>query len=181
MGHREGGDKTHMPKTKKKRKQVEEEFEEELEDSSEDEELDEDESGSKKSKAPEVTFGVADLCALAEERTGKTYTTREMRILLRKLARSGKVNREIKAGNRARYDWTGPTDPEVKRVLKAVESGEIEKGKKEALDSLKERQAAKKKAKAKAGKKGKRAKAEEEEPEDEDLEEVDVDEDEDED
>lgn len=161
-----------MAKTKKKKK-VREEEEIEVTDSEEeelDEDSDEDEGGS---KANQVTFGVADLCALIEERTGKLYTTREMRMLLRKLARNGKINREIKAGNRARYDWSGPTDPEVKRVLKAVEAGEIEKGKKEALENLK-KSVAEKRAKGEKTGKGKKSKKPEpeDEPEDEEFEEV---------
>lgn len=105
----------------------------------------------KKGATDEVTFGVADLCRLVKKKTGKEYSTRDMRTLLRKMAREEKprVAREITAGNRSRYDWTGPNDPEVKAVLKAVEKGEIEAGRKEALDKLKEKKA---KEKAKEGK-----------------------------
>lgn len=133
------------------------------EDEVEVEELDEsDESETPaKAKKDDVTFGVADLCALVKEKTGKEYSTRDMRTLLRKMAREDKprVNREVIPGNRARYDWPeGANDPEVKRVLKAVGAGEIEEGKKEALAKLKENKA-KKEAKGEGGKKGKKGKA----------------------
>jgi hypothetical protein len=95
-----------------------------------------------KAKAQEVTFGVADLVALIGEKTGQTTTTRELRTLLRKMARDGRLNREIIPGNRARYDWSGPNDPEVKAVLKAFQAGELEADKQEKLAALKERKAA---------------------------------------
>lgn len=129
----------------------------------------------KKAKPEDDIFGVRKLIELIEEETEKVYTPREIRTLLRKMAQDGKgrVERQIVAGNKTRYEWTGPTDPEVKRILKAVTGGEVEAGKKEALDKLKASQAAKKaKAPAKA-EKGKKAKAvappdDEDEDEDED-------------
>lgn len=127
-----------------------------------------------KGKKDDVTFGVADLCALVKEKTGKEYSTRDMRTLLRKMAREDKprVNREVIPGNRARYDWPdGADDPEVKRVLKAVGAGEIETGKKEALAKLKENKA-KKSAKGEGGKKGKKGKSKKAEEATETLDEV---------
>lgn len=104
--------------------------------------------------AEEVTFGAADLAKLLSEKTGKVITTRDLRTLLRKMARSSRLDREILPGNRARYNWSGPNDPEVKAVIKAVTGGELEAGKKEALAKLKEQKAAKTAAKkaAKAAK-----------------------------
>jgi len=117
-----------------------------------------------KAKKDDVTFGVADLCELVKQETGKEYTTRDMRTLLRKMAREDKprVDREVIPGNRARYDWPkGAKDPEVKRVLAAVGAGEIEEGKKAALAKLKESKAKKDAEGGKKGKKGKKgAKAE---------------------
>ena len=141
------------------------------------EELDDDvEETSSKGGANAVTFGVADLCAYLEKKTGKKYKTRDIRTLIRKMAREDKprVNREIIAGNRSRYDWPeGINDPEVKRIIKAVTGGEVEEGKKEALAKLKENKA-KKDAKA-GGKKGKKGKAAAPAPEpddDDDLEDI---------
>jgi len=84
-------------------------------------------------------FGVRQLIALIKEKTEKEYSPREVRTLLRKLARSENavIDREIVAGNKSRYVWDGPADPEVKAVLKAVKGGAIEAAKKEALDKLK--------------------------------------------
>lgn len=139
-------------------------------------ELDSDEGTDEKPKAKqdEVTFGVADLCKLVKKVTGKDYTTRDMRTLIRKMARdgSGRIEREIVAGNRSRYDWSGPKDPEVIAIVKAVKGGELEAGKKEALAKLKENKAAKKAAEGngkgdKGSKKGKGKKAKAAEPEDE--------------
>lgn len=116
----------------------------------------------------EITFGVKDLCDLVKEKTGNDVSTREMRTLLRKMARDGRIDREIIAGNRARYDWAGPEDPEVVAALAAFESGELEADKQEKLAALKERKAQQKAAKD--------AKAQEaEEDEDEELEDDDED------
>jgi hypothetical protein len=121
------------------------------------EELDEDEATdaapSKNGSADEVVFGASDLAKLLTEKTGKTVTARDLRTLLRKMARDGRINREITAGNRTRYSWSGPNDPEVKAVIKSVTSGELEQGKKEALAKLKEQKAAKNAEKAKAARK----------------------------
>lgn len=113
----------------------------------------------------EHVFGVRDLCALILEETGKEYNPREVRNLLRKMAREDKprIDREIIAGNKSRYEWPdGADDPEVQAVLEAVSGGEIEEAKKAALDKLKADKAKKdaakaKKAPAKKTAKGKKA------------------------
>lgn len=114
----------------------------------------------------EVTFGVKDLADLILEETGKTVTTRELRTLLRKMARDGRIDRKIIPGNRTRYDWAGPEDPEVQAALEAYKSGELEADKKEKLAALKERKDAERAAK-------KAAAAEAEDDEDEELDEDD--------
>jgi hypothetical protein len=141
-------------------------------------ELDEDveeEEGST-SRDSEVTFGVSDLARHLSQKTGKTIKPRDLRTLIRKMARekNPRVDREITAGNRTRYDWPeGLKDPEVKRIIKAVTEGELEAGKKEALQKLKDRKAAQKAAqgdgKAKKTKKTKLQVVEEDDDEDEDL------------
>ncbi|MGX9924160.1 hypothetical protein ACWIG4_30400 [Streptomyces sp. NPDC002248] len=126
-----------------------EDTEDEAEDDDELEELEEDEAvdtkpAPKKKKATtDVTFGVSDLCALIKSETGNDVTPRELRTLIRKMARdgSGRVNREIKAGNRTRYDWAGPNDPEVRKIVQAYKGGELEADKKEKLQALKDRKA----------------------------------------
>lgn len=161
-------------KTKTKSKpapepEVDEDEDLELEDL--DEDVEEEEGTSKKQ---EVTFGVNHLIELIQKKTGKEYKPREVRTLLRKMARdgSGRIEREISPENRTRYNWTGPDDPEVKRVLKAVGGGEIEAQKKAALDALKSRKAAQDAAsgKVKAKMKGKKVK----QPEPEEVDEEDI-------
>lgn len=161
--------------TKAKAKAAPEPEVDELEDD-ELEELDEDEATetaprkSKKSDDDEVVFGAADLAKLASKGRDKPITPRDLRTLLRKMARDGRLNREITAGNRTRYSWSGPDDPEVKAILKALKAGELEQGKAEALAKLKEQKAAKQAEKAKAEKKaGKKAKPVEVDDEDDEL------------
>lgn len=152
--------------TKAKAKKVEEDVEE----------LEEAEPATKsKSKNDDVIFGVADIAAHLTEKTGKKVTTRELRTLIRKMARdgSGRVDREVIPGNRTRYSWSGIKDPEVQAIIKAFDSGELEQDKKEKLAALKENKAKKKAAEAKAGGKGKAAKGKKSKKavdEDEDLE-----------
>src|SRR6478609_1236490 len=98
----------------------------------------------------EVAFGVADIVALIKTKFKQDTTTRELRTLLRKMARDGRLDREIVAGNRARWEWSGPNDPEVKAILKAFKDGELEADKKEKLEALKQRKAEKKAAAAAA-------------------------------
>ena len=155
-----------------KAKAVEVEPEElEVDEDAELEELEEDEATEtapkSKSNGDDVVFGASDLAKLLTEQTGKTITPRDLRTLLRKMARDGRLDREITAGNRTRYSWSGPKDPEVKKIVKAVTGGELEQGKREALAKLKEQKAAKQAAKAKEkakaeGKKAKKAKVVEE-------------------
>lgn len=143
--------------TRKKVVEVEEIDEEEVELEDFDEVEDEEEPPAKaktktkpaKKAEPEI-WGVRSLISLIKEKTGKEYNPREVRTLLRKLAREdGGVDREIIAGNKSRYEWTGADDPEVKAILKSVKGGAIEKSKKEALDKLKSDKAKKTAAAAK--------------------------------
>jgi hypothetical protein len=139
--------------------ELDEEFEEEVDEDLE--ELEEDEPSTikpatKKSATADVTFGIRDLVALIKKKTGEDTDPRAIRTLIRKMARdkSGRVNREIVAGNRTRYDWSGPNDPEVLAIVEAFKGGELEEEKKAKLDKLKADKAAKaaaKKAAAEAG------------------------------
>jgi hypothetical protein len=166
--------------TKAAKAQVEDVEEEELEEL---EEAEETEAPKKRGgAAQEVTFGVADVCLLIKKKTGETVTTRALRTLIRKMARddTGRIDREIVAGNRSRYDWSGPNDPEVKAIVKAYTDGELEADKQEKLAALKERKATKpaKKSAAKKTSTKRRAPEPVEELEDED-EELELEEDED--
>ena len=120
---------------------------EELEDDMELDELEEDEvedeaPKSKKAKNS-VTFGASDLARYLTEKTGKEVKPRELRNLIRKMARdgSGRVTREISRDNRERYNWSGKDDPEVQAIIAAFEGGELEADKQAKLAALKERKA----------------------------------------
>jgi hypothetical protein len=148
----------------------------ELDEIDEVEDDDEDEAPAKKTKAKakaapkeDDVWGVRALIEHVKETTGKEYNPREVRTLLRKLAREGGgVDREIIPGNKSRYEWTGPTDPEVKAIIKAIKGGQIEKSKKEALDKLKADKAKKTAAKQKAAAKAQAAAEAEDDDEDDD-------------
>jgi hypothetical protein len=156
-----------------------------VEETEELEEIEGDEAADTKSKkSDDVVFGASDLAKLLSEKSGKTVSPRELRTLIRKMARdgSGRVNREIKAGNRTRYNWSGPEDPEVQKIIAAFDGGELEADKQAKLAELKEKKAAKKKDKDKAeGKKGGKGKGKKAEPvaeaDSDDDEDLDLDED----
>lgn len=97
---------------------------------------------------PQVDFGIRQVCEMLSEKTGKDVTPRELRVLARKLAKdnTGRIDREIVAGNRSQYSWSGPNDPEVKALVKAFMAGEGEEEKKAKLAALKESSAAKRAA-----------------------------------
>lgn len=162
--------------TKAKAKAAEVEPDEVEDDDLEELEADEVETKAKKSSAQEVTFGASDLARHLSEGRDKPVTAREIRTLIRKMARdgSGRVQREIIAGNRSRYNWSGLNDPEVKAIIKAFNDGELEADKQEKLAALKERKAAKQAEKGDKPAKTKTKKAtkvvEVEEDDDEELE-----------
>jgi hypothetical protein len=123
--------------------------EEELE---EVEETVESETPAKTSKGrPQVEFGIRQVCDLILQKHGKEVTPRELRVLARKLARddSGRIDREIVAGNRAQYSWSGPKDPEVVALVEAYAAGEGEEEKRAKLAALKEKAAEKRAAQPK--------------------------------
>lgn len=109
----------------------------------EDDEDEEDEEPPAKAKRQENQFGTAWLAEIVAQRTGKEYTPYDLRALLRKLAKKGTIDREIGV-ERARYEFKGPKDPVVAALVKMVKGGEIEAAKKESLDKLKDKAAAKK-------------------------------------
>jgi hypothetical protein len=129
--------------------------------------------------ADDVVFGVADLCKLLSKGLDKPVTPRELRQLIRKMAREKdpRVNREITAGNRSRYSWSGPKDPEVLAIIAAFKGGELEADKQEKLAALKASKAAKKPAEPAAKSKSKRAAAAAAVEEDDDVEELELDDD----
>lgn len=89
----------------------------------------------------ETIFGVGDVAELIQIRTGKVVKNRDLRTLLRKMARDGRLDREIVAGNRARWEFEGADDPRVEKILEAFEAGELDQDKAEKLQALKDRKA----------------------------------------
>lgn len=119
-------------------------------------------------KDDKPAFGTSELAAHVSEATGKSYDGKAIRVLLRKMAKDGVIERTV-GEDRARYSFTGPNDPQVKAIVKAVKAGAIEAEKKAGLDRAK----ASKEAKAGTKAKAKPAPAE---VEDDDVEELDDDE-----
>src|SRR6185312_4493624 len=99
----------------------------EVEEVIEDEEFDATEAPAKKTGSrPTVDFGIRQVCDLIKQKTGKEVTPRDLRVLARKLAKDGsnRIDREIVAGNRSQYSWSGPKDPEVVALVAAYTAGE---------------------------------------------------------
>lgn len=123
-------------------------------------------------KRPEIEFGTKELAEHVNAETGKSYDAYALRILLRKLAKDGVIDRDDTTG-RARYSFTGPKDPQVKAIVKAVKAGGADKAKEERLEGLKEKRKASKAAKpAKKTAKAKPAPVEVDEDEDLDVEDI---------
>lgn len=167
--------------TKSKSKKTEAPATEDIELEDLDTDVEEEAPAKKGSSTPAVEFGASDLARHLSEITGKNITPRDLRALIRKMAREDnpRVQREIQAGNRTRYDWPGGLEnPEVKAIVAAVTGGELEADKQAKLAELKEKKAKKKAAEGgKSSKKGKGKKAAPVEDDDE-VEEIDLDDDE---
>lgn len=115
----------------------------------EEDEVEETKPTAKKKAGDDIVFGIQDLVALIKSETGETTDPRAIRTLIRKMARdeTGRVNRVITPGNRTRYNWTGPNDPEVRNIVKAFKAGELAAEQQAKLTALKEQKAAKTAAK----------------------------------
>ena len=134
------------------------EFEEELEgDDTDLEELEEtDDEPAKEEKPkrkpptrPKIDFGSPELASYVTEKTGESYSARDIRMLLRKLAKDGKLAREVGV-DKQRYEFTGPNDPTVKLVLRMIQDGTAKALKQEGLQKVKDLAAERKAAKAAA-------------------------------
>jgi colicin import membrane protein len=117
---------------------------------------------------PEIQYSSAWLAAHVTEKTGETYDARGIRMLLRKLAKDGKLSRVV-GEDRNRYEFTGPSDQTVKDVLDFVTSGAAKELKQAGLQAVKDK-AAEKKAAARAAREAAAAEAAEVEAEAEDVE-----------
>lgn len=87
------------------------------------------------------------LAAHVSEQTGKPVDARALRVLLRKMAKEGVIERVV-GTDRARYDWPdGAKDPVVKDVVKRVKDGALERAKNDGLAAARAAKEAKKAAK----------------------------------
>lgn len=99
----------------------------------------------KKSRSADDGVGTAELAEAAGT------DGRSLRMYLRK----AKITKDEDKG---RYWWPSLSDPEAKKIIKAVKAGAVDEVKKEGLERLKASQAEKKAAEGKKSKKGKKAK-----------------------
>jgi hypothetical protein len=97
---------------------------------------------------PAIEKGSPWLAAYVTENTDETYDARGIRMLLRKLAKDGKLARVV-GEDRARYEFSGPEDPTVVAVMEMVTSGAAKALKQAGLQKVKDDAAARKAAKAK--------------------------------
>lgn len=89
--------------------------------------------------------GTPWLAEYINTKAGTNHTGYSMRILLRRLAKDGDIER-----GEGRYTFTGERDETVKAVLAAVKSGKADDSQKDRLDDLKKKRAAKKAAASEA-------------------------------
>lgn len=124
--------------------------------------------GDKPKRSDKIEFGSPWLAAHVTEVTGQAYDSRAIRMLLRKLAKDGVLDREV-GETRDRYVFTGADDKIVKAVVEMVTSGAAKELKQAGLQAVKDNAAAKKAA-------AKAAKEAAAEAEDDEIEELDDDE-----
>lgn len=92
-------------------------------------------------KAAAETKGTAWLVDHVNEQLGTEHPATAIRVVLRRLAKDGKLDREV-GETRTRYEFSGPNDAIVKAVVKAVKSGAVKADRDEKLTALKAKKAA---------------------------------------
>lgn len=106
---------------------------------------DEDEAPAKKTKKAKTApakaektestgYGASWLAEYVNEELNTEFTAANMRVILRKMAADGDIEREV-GTDRARYSFTGENDKIVKAVLKRVRSGEADKIKEDRIEA----------------------------------------------
>lgn len=115
--------------------------------------------------APKVEKGTAWLAEVIEQKTGKSYTPYQLRILLRRLVKDETIER-----GEGRWEFKGVTDPTVKAIIAAVKAGKLEESTRAGTDEAKK--AEKKPAKKTVSKSRTKKPAEPVEEADEDEEDV---------
>lgn len=87
-------------------------------------------------KAESTGMGASWLAEHVNDELGTEYTAANIRVILRKMANDGDIEREV-GTDRARYQFTGEKDPTVRALLKRVKSGEADANKAERLAAAK--------------------------------------------
>lgn len=82
--------------------------------------------------APKVEKGTAWLAEVIEQKTGKSYTPYQLRILLRRLVKDETIER-----GEGRWEFKGVTDPTVKAIIAAVKAGKLEESTRAGTDEAK--------------------------------------------
>jgi hypothetical protein len=77
-------------------------------------------------------FGASWLATHVNDTMGTDYTPANIRVILRKMAADGDLEREV-GTDRARYQFNGENDPIVRALLKRVKSGEASAAKTEGI------------------------------------------------
>lgn len=112
-----------------------EELDDDLELEEDEDEDDEEEAPAPKAKktrkAPATTkgadgYGIAWLADHVNDTTGKSTSPTALRVLLRKMANDGTLDREV-GTDKSRYSFTGENDRTVKAVIKQVKAGALDK------------------------------------------------------
>jgi hypothetical protein len=90
-----------------------------------DDELEDDEEEKPAKRTPPkrepIEFGTAWLANLANDKLGTNYTPYTLRAAIRKLIKDGVYDRAV-GEDRSRYEFSGPKDPAVAAILKALKS-----------------------------------------------------------
>lgn len=84
-----------------------------------------------KAAAPE-SKGTAWLTDVVNKNTGSDYSPYQIRILIRKLVKSGDIDR-----GEGRYEFTGLKDPRVVAIVKAAKAGGVKEATSEKVEGAK--------------------------------------------
>jgi hypothetical protein len=87
-----------------------------------------------KAESTSTGMGASWLAEHVNEELGTEYTAANIRVILRKMAADGDLEREV-GTDRARYQFTGEKDPTVRAVLKRVRSGEADTAKADRIEA----------------------------------------------
>lgn len=116
--------------TRKAAPKVVEPEEDELEDVDDDaEELEDEDDEPKAKKGPKrapIEFGSAWLAEHVNDACGTSHTPYSLRTIIRSLVKKGEYDRAV-GEDRSRYEFTGPKDPRVLAIVKAIKAGAGEK------------------------------------------------------